>query len=527
MQRDRMDQRFQPDERGATAMMFALCMLPLSASIGVAVDGVRWFQARQTTAAAVDAAVLAGARKMQTDPSDDAGAINVAMQYYRAGMTGRAPLLNDTISFKVVDNRSAMTTDGAAALKTTFLSVVGISEMPVYSPARAAKAMFLGGQNAGSNLEVSLVLDLTGSMCDGGVEPCTSGTKLQGLRDAAKDLVDIVVTDNQSVTKSRVALVPFSERIRIAEGGDDARLMTTLTNLPLTWSGYMQDCLSWSGSGGGETASSWTCNQYSAPIYKSNWKIKPCVTERIYTNRWDEDDTMDYTDEAPGPGKWIMAHGGDRRVKFENSSDANPITSGIGATTSDPGNHWNYGDDAWCHNTPNDNVVMPLSSDKSELKSRIEGYTAHGGTAGPLAASFGWYMLSPKWSSVWPSASTPDAYSDLSARNAYGAPKLRKVAVIMTDGLFNMMRGSYMTNTAKIADHARAVCSGMKTAGIEVYTVGFALDELSGTDRTRAENMLKDCGTSVRHFYSTLTTTQLKEAFRDIALKVTPIRLTQ
>jgi Flp pilus assembly protein TadG len=508
-------------------MVFAIMMLPLTASIGAAVDGARWYHARQQTSAAVDAAVLAGARHMQLHPTEQYEAVAAALQHYRASVATRFHSQDDTVTFAVVDNGSAMSTTGDVNLKTTFLNTIGISQLPIYSSSKAAKATFLSGLNAGTNIEVSLVLDFTGSMCDGGASSCTTGTKVQGLRDAAKELVDIVVNDNQSTYKSRVALVPFSERIRVAPNDGDASLMTTLTNLPTQWSGYLQECLRGSGSSTGEAQSTWTCHEVSAPLLKSNWKIMPCVTERIYTNRWDENDTMDYTDDAPGPGKWLMAHGGDRRLQYQDSSDNNPVTSGRGLTAADPANQWTYSDAGWCHNTPDANVIMPLSSNKPALRSAIDGFNAAGGTAGPLATAFGWYMLSPKWENIWPADSRPASYADISARNTAGMPLVRKVAVIMTDGVFNMMRGNYMNNLGKVADHARSVCAEMKAAGIEVYTVGFALDQLHGGDRSNAENMLKDCGTSVRHFYSTLTVEQLKVAFRDIALKVSPVRLIQ
>jgi Flp pilus assembly protein TadG len=518
--------RFRRDESGASAMIFAIMMIPLTAALGVAIDGARWYHARQQTSAAIDAAVLAGARHMQLNPAEENEAIASAKQHYQASVATRFQVQDDTIAFALVDSRSAMSTTGTATLKTTFLNAVGIPQLPIYTPARAAKATFLGGLNAGTNIEVSLVLDFTGSMCDGGAESCTTGTKLQGLRDAAKELVDIVVNDNQSLYKSRAALVPFSERIRIARNNGDASLMTALTNLPQQWSGYIQDCLRGTGTSSGETASTWTCLELAPPVMKSNLQIMPCVTERIYTNRWDENDTMDYTDDAPGPGRWLMAHGGDRRTQYLDSTDNNPVTTSRGLTAADPAYQWTYADGGWCHNNPDGNVVMPLSADKSALKSAIDGYNAAGGTAGPLATSFGWYMLSPKWDHIWPVDSRPASYADITARNAAGMPVVRKVAVIMTDGLFNMMRGTLMNNTGKLADHTRSVCAGMKAEGIEVYTVGFALDQL-GSERSQVESMLKDCGTSVRHFYSTLNVQQLKIAFRDIALKVTPIRLIQ
>ena len=56
------------------------------------------------------------------------------------------------------------------------------------------------------NIEVSVVLDITGSM---------SGSKIEDLKAAAKDLVDIVVNDQQELFYSRVALIPYSNGVNV------------------------------------------------------------------------------------------------------------------------------------------------------------------------------------------------------------------------------------------------------------------------------------------------------------------------
>jgi len=88
------------------------------------------------------------------------------------------------------------------------------------------------------------------------------------------------------------------------------------------------------------------------------------------------------------------------------------------------------------------NSVYPLSDDKDALKRRIDKLTTAGSTAGHLGTAWAWYLLSPKWNSVlsqaFPSAKPAGAYSDLTTKNAKGAPKLRKIAVLMTDGDYNI-----------------------------------------------------------------------------------------
>jgi len=52
-----------------------------------------------------------------------------------------------------------------------------------------------------------------------------------------------------------------------------------------------------------------------------------------------------------------------------------------------------------------------LSTDKTTLKSKIAGLVAKGSTGGQLGVAWGWYMLSPNFGYLWPSASQRPACS--------------------------------------------------------------------------------------------------------------------
>ncbi|MBS0251654.1 MAG: VWA domain-containing protein, partial [Proteobacteria bacterium] len=69
---------------------------------------------------------------------------------------------------------------------------------------------------------------------------------------------------------------------------------------------------------------------------------------------------------------------------------------------------------------------------------------------------------------------------------------------------------------------ALAQCTAMKAKGIEVYTVGF---QLGGSKL--ATNTLSKCATDANHFYNSSTGDALKAAFRDIALKISTLYLSQ
>ncbi len=235
---------------------------------------------------------------------------------------------------------------------------------------------------------------------------------------------------------------------------------------------------------------------------------------------------MDVTDNSPGSGSWLNAHGGDRMVKSWDSSSNAPQTQ-IGQMASDPATHWNYNWNGECADVSNANVVMPLTADKTELKARIAGLEAYGATAGALGTAWSWYTISPRWSSVFTGTSRPGDYSELSRIQGNGRPALRKVAILMTDGVYNTWRGWKEQNQQSVSDYAKQICTNMKAAGIEIFTVGLALDELPADERAIAEATLRDCGTDISHFFSTLNVTELQTAFQQIGYQLSAIRLTR
>ena len=110
---------------------------------------------------------------------------------------------------------------------------------------------------------------------------------------------------------------------------------------------------------------------------------------------------------------------------------------------------------------------MRLSSDQAALIEPIDGLTGKGSTGGALGTAFAWYMLSPNWISVWTggNAGNADPYSHLTVTQSNGKPKLRKVAILMSDGVFNTRRGWDNQDQQDASDDAKAVCTAMKAKG--------------------------------------------------------------
>jgi Flp pilus assembly protein TadG len=205
VRKQRLSQRFVANESGATAMIFALCATALFGMAGAAIDGARWYSMRRHHSNAIDAALLSAARALQVAPSDTSGALGIAATVYTTTLPKTTPLVSNSVAFVQTDSGAAVTFTGTAYLKTTFLNVVGIRQLQVSTPAKAVLAQ---GLNQGSNLEIALMLDVTGSMCNDGTGPCTAGAKIDALKTATADLANIVLGTSSSTYSSRVALVP-------------------------------------------------------------------------------------------------------------------------------------------------------------------------------------------------------------------------------------------------------------------------------------------------------------------------------
>lgn len=153
-------------------------------------------------------------------------------------------------------------------------------------------------------------------------------------------------------------------------------------------------------------------------------------------------------------------------------------------------------------------AVQPLTASKRTLTAQIDKLRASGQTAGHIGTAWGWYLLSPKWASLWPNDSRPEAYQPA---------KIIKAVLLMTDGEFNT---EYVSGNGASATQARSLCTNMKDEGVIVYTVGF----MAGS---AAERLLKDCATSPGHYFPASNGDALKTAFNAIGQSLSNLHLSQ
>lgn len=176
-------------------------------------------------------------------------------------------------------------------------------------------------------------------------------------------------------------------------------------------------------------------------------------------------------------------------------------------------------------------TIEPLTNDKSKLTYKIDRLDANGFTAGHIGLAWSYYMLSPNWNELWDTPNEPAEYSS----------NVNKVAIVMTDGLFNTAyngvplgenNNPFGGQAARSNNIAEQLCENMKLSGITIYTIGFALSDIDNDNRReRATNLLEDCATDNAEgrefFFNAENENQLADAFDEIVKDITAIRLTQ
>ncbi|WP_439477278.1 ubiquitin-activating E1 FCCH domain-containing protein [Brevundimonas sp.] len=193
--------RMAGDARGNVAMLFGLS-IPVLVLITVGgVDIHRASTVRVNLQDALDAAALAAARSPYTADID---LQRVGLASLRANLKAYP-----NITLREVDTSFVLNSDDVvvASSKVDVKTLVANIVLPPYGefmddylPVGAHSEV----DRSSRNIEVALVLDITGSM---------AGQRIIDLKAAAKELVDLIVQPVQTPWYSRVALVPYSNSV--------------------------------------------------------------------------------------------------------------------------------------------------------------------------------------------------------------------------------------------------------------------------------------------------------------------------
>ena len=142
--------------------------------------------------------------------------------------------------------------------------------------------------------------------------------------------------------------------------------------------------------------------------------------------------------------------------------------------------------------------MMPLSSNWTALKAKIDAMTPAGNTNVTIGLAWGFQLLSP----VAPFHAPPPA------------PDLDKVIVILTDG--DNTQNRWTSSSSSIDSRTAKVCDNIKADNIKLYTV--RVIDGNGT-------LLKSCATKPSMYYDVDQAIELTSVFGSIAQNLANLRI--
>lgn len=532
-----LTRRFASDARGNVAMISAFVIPVLLLMTFGGIDIHRASTVKANLQDALDAATLAAARSPYVR---DADITRVGLASLQANLAPYQDitLLTSQTTFRL-NEAGAVVGDTRvnvnALVANIVLPMVGSAtgdQIPVKAHSEVLRS--------NNRIEVALVLDNTGSM---------SGSKLSNLKTAATDLIDrLEAADSRSIEPDaiKISLVPFSQTVRIAEGGSNAipsymsnannhtgsdlfsntGRFTLLSNLGTTWGGCVEaraapyDIRDTAPSAGDQDRLfvpyfSPDSPDRAAYLLDSTWRN--WSTENDYVL-----DGLPNNQLSPGNDAARRAAWNDRQRRSQKYT----VTRSVALDTS-------RGPNKGCDLQP----LIRLTDNYDRLRSAVRDMTASGNTNVPLGAMWGWHTLSPN--------------APFGDGRPYDTERLAKIIIIMTDGE-NVMGDANNPNESTYSglgyiwqgrlgitsgsgtdrrnamdrrlDHPTAgvedLCGNMKGQRIEIYTVAVQVD-------SRAQTLLRRCATDDAHYFPVNSASGIGAAFDRIAGAIENLRITR
>lgn len=477
---------FGKERSGSFGILMAMVLAVITLSAGFAVNLAQLYNVRSGLRQALDAAVTSTARDITIGKIDAKDAQTWVERFLKAN--GDPTFMGGD---KLVLDRLAI--DKA---KST-IEVAGHVDVDLYFPlfglsnerrvTNVSAAVY-----ADKKIEVAMMLDVTGSMAKKG-----NKDKIGDLKTAATKAVEAMLKyQDPKNPRVRVALVPYASGVNVGDlAGNVYAEQSGKSDVPPT----AEDAV----VGGKRGSPLPKFGDYVAAVTKAFPHYDNCATERK-----DKDGKADLTDD--GPDTVRLNKSGKKYYALVNR-DNNLTGEGM--------------------NKCPDAKVIPLTADQDALLDSIEDFQASGYTAGAIAIQWTYYMLSPKWRDAIKTASLGNGPADHDER------KISKVAILMTDGQFNTAFAGVSSNFngqgSKARQSAEAICKNMKNDDIEIFTIGFDLDnkDMSKEERDAAKGVLKNCATAdssaIKHYYEASTGEDLNNALQEIISNTERLALTQ
>lgn len=185
--------RFHADERGVFAVLFGVIAIVLIAAAGAVVDYTSMEQTRTRAQIALDSAVLGLAPTIYDDPTEDElKATSLALVEERLNDSNVTVDITDAMVDKP---NGTLRITGTVTVPMAFMQLVGFPSLTANLVAEAKKSSI--------NIEVAVSLDNSGSMA----------SYIDELQEGLDGLIDIVVSEIQEPTYSKMAIIPWTSAV--------------------------------------------------------------------------------------------------------------------------------------------------------------------------------------------------------------------------------------------------------------------------------------------------------------------------
>ncbi len=504
---------FRRDEGGNIAIIAAIGV-PILALVSFALlDINRASGQKRELQDALDAAALYAARSTAVTDAD----------LQKVGSKALSAQLGTMVDARLISSSFALGKNGAVVATAQvsvkpFVSNIWLQgDMEVGADSEVLRSM--------NRIELALVLDNTGSM---------AGSKLANLKTASKNLIDTLATSaarSSEPNPVKIGIVPFSQTVKVGatyksqtwidqtgaapinrEIFWDKATATTINANRFTLLGNMGQ--SWGG-----------CVETRAQPYDVQDTAPTTGTPAtLYTPYFapDEPDSRSKSGNANGDfGSFSNDYLPDELFSATNWKIPQGYIGKYDQAPSGGG-----GPNRGCDLQP----IMRLTTNWTGLKTLVDGMVATGNTNIPLGAAWGWNLLSPT-----------GPFADGSA---YGAAKLSKIAIIMTDG-DNVMSdanndnesnynalgyvwqnrlgingGGQGARTSAMDKRLALLCENMKARGVVIYTVRVEV-------KSGASALLKKCATTADRYYDVQNAADLDDVFQRIAGEISNLRISK
>lgn len=515
-------QRFGTDQGGATIIIFAIGFSVFGLAAAIAIDYGRVELEHLRMQRAIDAAALAAAHRLGRDDQEESGPA-AAMAFFKANVPAGTKLAITDMEMDVAAGEVKISSGGRHP--TTLMSAFGVKDIGLAAGTRVVRG--------DGTVEVALVLDNSISM---------AGNPLTDLKDAARNLVDVVFAGAAGNDKVHVSVVPFGGSVNVGSQHRDAGWMDTeglspvhhenfaeprsrfqlFDRLGTPWSGCVEARPSPYDVNDAEPSAGTPATLF-VPMFAPDEPDKGNSDGKSYPNNYLDDfggscptpeqvcinynKRKERCDEY-GPKPLTPAEAQSRMCKYDGAS----TPSGLGP---------NYG----CATTP----ILELTSYKEDVLGAIDAMQATGTTNIGEGLMWGWRVLSPE--------------APFTTGRLWSEEKNQKVIVLMTDGQNTYTRNSThnwtvygafaygvkgrlgTTNSASALTNAmntktRSACTNAKTRGIIVYTIAFRLENDAST---RA--LLSACASDGSKAFVASDGTALYQVFQAIGREISNLRV--